>query len=127
MVNPKCCIFCRNLFIGYSLFRREKPFADDDIQVNFGDILPETSKSSAFLDMGVTFNLKRLPPFSCDEAGESDGTSPGFEWVLNCQTAAWSKSHERHTFLGWSTPFWAKKWGGQLQTNNKTGAVAYKL
>ena len=25
------------------------------IQVNFGDILPETSKSSAFWDMGVEF------------------------------------------------------------------------
>ena len=48
-----------------------------NIQVNFGDILPETSKSSAFWDMGqgVNSNLKWLPLFSPDEACDSDGTS----------------------------------------------------
>ena len=41
----------------------------------FGDILPETSKSSAFWDMGVDSHLKWLLLFSPDEACESDGTS----------------------------------------------------
>ena len=39
-------------------------------QVNFGDILPETSKSSAFWDMGVNSHLKWLLLFSLYEAGE---------------------------------------------------------
>ena len=42
-----------------------------NIQVNFGDILTETSKSSAFWDMGVNSYLKWLPLFSPDEVGES--------------------------------------------------------
>ena len=46
-----------------------------NIQVNFGNILPETSKSSAFVDMGVNSQLKWLLLFSAVEAGESDGTS----------------------------------------------------
>ena len=46
-----------------------------NIKVNFGDILPENSKSSAFWDMGVNSCLKWLPLFSPDEAGESDSTS----------------------------------------------------
>ena len=41
------------------------------IQFNFGDILPKTSKSSAFWDMGVDSHLKWLLLFSPDEAGES--------------------------------------------------------
>ena len=45
-----------------------------NIQVNFGDILPETSKSSAFWDIGLNSNLKWLPLFSPNEAGKSDGT-----------------------------------------------------
>ena len=44
-------------------------------QVNFGDIFPETSKSSAFWDMGVNSHLKWLPLFSPDGEGELDGTS----------------------------------------------------
>ena len=39
-------------------------------QVNFGDILPETSKSSAFWDMGVNSHLKWLLLFSPYEVGE---------------------------------------------------------
>ena len=35
-----------------------------NIRVNFGDILPETSKSSAFWDMGVDSHLKWLLLFS---------------------------------------------------------------
>ena len=42
-----------------------------NIQVNFGDNLPETSKSSAFWDMGVDSHLKWLLLFSPDVAGES--------------------------------------------------------
>ena len=41
-----------------------------NIQVNFGDILLETSKNSAFWDMGVDSHLKWLLLFSPDEAGE---------------------------------------------------------
>ena len=43
-------------------------------QVEFGDMLPETSKSNAFWDMGVNSHLKWLPLFSPNEAGELDGT-----------------------------------------------------
>ena len=42
-----------------------------NIQVNFGDILPETSKSSAFWDMGVDSHLKWLLLFSPNELDES--------------------------------------------------------
>ena len=38
------------------------PLLMRNIQVNFGDILPET-KSRAFWDMGVNSNLKWLPLF----------------------------------------------------------------
>ena len=44
-------------------------------QVNYVSILPVTSKSSAFCDMGVNSNLKWLPLFSPDGATELDGTS----------------------------------------------------
>ena len=40
------------------------------IQVNFWDILPETSKCSAFWDMGVDSHLKWPLLFSPNEAGE---------------------------------------------------------
>ena len=56
-------------FIRQFIFRREKPFTDELI-LNFGDILPETSKSSAFWDMGVDSQLKWLLLFSPNEAGE---------------------------------------------------------
>ena len=46
-----------------------------NIQVKFGDILLETSKSSAFWDMGVNSNLKWLPLFSPDAMGKADGIS----------------------------------------------------
>ena len=46
-------------------------------QVKFGNMLPETSKSSAFWDMGVNSHLKWLPMFSPDEAGKSDSISLG--------------------------------------------------
>ena len=38
-----------------------------NIQVNFKDVLPETSKSSAFWDMRVNSHLKLLLLFSPDE------------------------------------------------------------
>ena len=44
-----------------------------NIQVRFGDILPETSKSSAFWDMGVDSHLKWLLLFSLNVYW--DGTS----------------------------------------------------
>ena len=36
----------------------KSPLLMSNIQVNFGDILPETSKGSAFWDMGVDSHLK---------------------------------------------------------------------
>ena len=56
----------------------KSPLLMRNIQVNFWDILPKTSKSSAFWDMGVNSNLKLLPLYSPDEAGESDSTSLQF-------------------------------------------------
>ena len=44
-------------------------------QVKFGDMLLETSESSAFWDMGMNSHLKWLLLFSPYEAGEWDGTS----------------------------------------------------
>ena len=40
------------------------------VQVNFGDILPETSENSAFWDMSVDSHLKWLVLFRSKEAGE---------------------------------------------------------
>ena len=42
----------------------KSPLLMSNIQVNFGDILPETSKSSPFWDMGVDCHLKWLLLFS---------------------------------------------------------------
>ena len=53
----------------------KRPLQMRNIQVNFGDVLPKPPKSSAFWDMGVNSNLKWLPLFSHDEAGELDGNS----------------------------------------------------
>ena len=47
-------------------------------QVEFMPILPETSKSSAFWDMGLKSNMKWLLFFIPDEAGEWDDTSLPF-------------------------------------------------
>ena len=43
-----------------------------NIQVNFGDILPETCKSSAFWDMGVDSHIKWLLLFSPNEGASWD-------------------------------------------------------
>ena len=48
----------------------KSPWLMGNIKVNFGDILPKTSKSSSFLDMGVYSHLKWLFLFSPDKAGE---------------------------------------------------------
>ena len=42
----------------------KSPLLMSNIQVNFGDVLPESSKSSAFWDMGVDSHLKLLLLFS---------------------------------------------------------------
>ena len=49
----------------------KSPLVMSNIQVNFGDMLPETIKSSEFWDLGVDSHLKWLLLFSSDEAGES--------------------------------------------------------
>ena len=55
----------------------KSPLLMSNIQVNLGDILPNTSKSSAIWDMGVDSYLKWLLLFSPDEATSRDGTSLG--------------------------------------------------
>ena len=60
------CIFLLDILY----LEGKSPLLVRNNQVNFGDILPETSKSSAFWDMGVNFHLKRLLLFSHYEAGE---------------------------------------------------------
>ena len=79
--QSEICIFWQEFLLLDVLFLEGKsPLLMRNIQVNFEDILPETSKSSAFWDMGVNSNLKWLTLFSPDEAGKSDGTSlVGFE------------------------------------------------
>ena len=48
----------------------KSPLLMSNIQVNFGDILPETRKSSVFWDMGVDSHLEWLLLFSPNEEGE---------------------------------------------------------
>ena len=50
-------------------FKEKSPLLMRNNQVKFGDMLPETSKSSAFWDMGVNYHLKWLLLFSPYEAG----------------------------------------------------------
>ena len=49
----------------------KSPLLMSNIQVNFGDMLPETIKRREFWDMGVDPHLKWLLLFSSDEAGET--------------------------------------------------------
>ncbi len=64
------------IFSFYILILEEKsPFLMRNNHVKFGDILPETSKSSAFWDMVVNSHLKWLLLFSPNEAGELDDAS----------------------------------------------------
>ena len=65
-----------------------------NIQVNFGDIFPETSKSSAFWDIGVPSHLKWLPFFSPDEPGESDSTSLWTPYLSPTRPLAASSPYE---------------------------------
>ena len=61
----------------------KNPLLMRNIQVNFGDILLETSKSSAFWDMGVNSNLKWCP---CSVLMErTSRTAPVYagDWPLN--------------------------------------------
>ena len=51
-------------------FEGKSPLLMRNNQVRFGDTLPETSKGSAFWDMGVNSQLKLLLLFSPYEAGE---------------------------------------------------------
>ena len=69
----------------------KNPLLMSNIQVNFGDILPETSKSSVFWDMGVDSHLKWLPLFSPNEAGES-GRLQSRPTVVIAATARWMES-----------------------------------
>ena len=50
-------------------------------QVNFGDILSETSKSSAFWDIGVDSHLKWLLLFSPKEVAGGGGGGGGGDLV----------------------------------------------
>ena len=80
MVSPKICIFLAGIFsLDILCLEGKTPLLLRNIQVNFGDILSETSKSSAFWDMGVDSDLKWLPLPSPDEAGELDGTILGLK------------------------------------------------
>ena len=45
----------------------KSPRLMSNIKINFGDILPETSKTSSFWDMGVDSHLKWLLLFSPDK------------------------------------------------------------
>ena len=65
MVNPKMF----SLDILY--LEGKSPLLMRNNHVKFWDMLPETSKSSAFWDIGVNSHLKWLLLFSPDEAGES--------------------------------------------------------
>ena len=63
-------------FSHWTLYLEGKsPLLMSNIQVNFGHTLPETSKRSAFWDMGVDSHLKWLLLFSPNELASWDGTS----------------------------------------------------
>ena len=51
--QSKICIFCQEFSLNILYLEGKNPLLVSNIQVNFGDILPETSKSSAFWDMGM--------------------------------------------------------------------------
>ena len=69
--QSKMCIFWQDNFSLDILYLEGKsPLLMRNNQVRFGDILPETSKNSAFWDMGVNSHLKWLLLFSPYEAGE---------------------------------------------------------
>ena len=77
--QSKIHIFLAGIFPLDILYLEGKsPLLMRNIQVTFGNILPVTSKSSAFWDMGVNSNLKWLPLFSPDEACESNSTRIGY-------------------------------------------------
>ena len=69
--QSKICIFWQEFFSLDILYLEGKsPLLMRNKQVRFGDMLPETSKSSAFWDMGVNSHLKWLLLFSPCEVGE---------------------------------------------------------
>ena len=71
MATTGQCKICIGIFSLDILYLEGKsPLLMRNNQVNFGDILPETSKSSGFWDMGVNSHLKWLLLFSPYEAGE---------------------------------------------------------
>ena len=104
--------FGRTFLIGCYIFRREKPFADEEHSANFREILPETSKSSAFWDMGVNSTLKWLPLFSPDEASGLDGTSLGL----------FPSSHTSSSFLVPSLVHVVCEWGAIWRSSHTLGA-----
>ena len=65
MVNPK------KFSLDILYLEGKSPLLMRNNHVKFGHMLPETSKSSAFWDMGVNSHLKWLLQFSPDEVGES--------------------------------------------------------
>ena len=75
--SPKNHILVGIFSLDILYFEEKSPLLIRNIQVNLGDILPETSKSSVFWDMGWNSSLKWLPLFSPNEVRESDGTSLG--------------------------------------------------
>ena len=78
-------------------------------QVNFGDILPETSKSSAFWDVGMDSHLKWPLLFSPDEAGESGRHKSLHQSETHSEHGRRTNRREPHVLgLGFSHT----EWGG---------------
>ena len=101
----------------------KSPLLMSNNRVNFGDILPETSKSSAFWYMGVNSHLKWLLLFSPYEAGkwgrhQSKHSYAYFnllEGRLVCVTCSWLVGHSLgkslHTYPGSSSSSTSQKLG----------------
>ena len=84
----------------------KSPLLMSNIQVNFGHVLPENSKSSAFWDMGVDSHLKWLLLFSPNEFASWDSTSlcmhelpeAGYMQKVVCEFAITQVTHVHRFF-----------------------------
>ena len=76
----------------------KSPLLMNNIQVNFGDVLPESSKSSAFWDMGVDSPLKLLLLFS--PMKHASRTAPIYFLFTRCfsQYYEYTQYHSYHIY-----------------------------
>ena len=60
MVNPKIEYFGRNFLIGYSIFRRDMPFADEEQSYSIWGHVERNQQKQCILGYGCEFRLKMV-------------------------------------------------------------------